>query len=181
MDFFAVLLAHFFAQVRGKNNPKITQNRLPNSQFRLASYRHGPELSDSICEWRMRAEEARENLSGGQRLHDHKRGRCWRDVHGNALVVSAEFFERADQAVRVAYHPNARGVRLIFALSGNAHLQQQGGERGENQHQYSCQAAASLAVATTAEPEAHPGDPCDSARDGSGDRGCQDVVVADVR
>src|ERR1700749_3917082 len=38
------------------------------------------------------------------------------------------------------------GVRLIFALPRNTHLQQERGEWSENQHQYSGETAASFAV-----------------------------------
>ncbi len=62
-------------------------------------------------------------------MHKRRSGRG--NIHGNALVVCAEFFEGADQAVGMADHFRAGCVRLIFALAGNSELQQQRRDRRE--------------------------------------------------
>src|SRR4029077_2443798 len=71
---------------------------------------------------------------------------------------------------------------LILALAGNAELQEHRGDRCQNQHEESRQAAAALALfATATEPETHSGNPRDGAGDGCGDGRSQYVVITDVR
>src|SRR5580658_5737159 len=90
---------------------------------------HRLQASDALGERRMRAEETAEKFAGREWRDNAERGRGRRDVHGDALVVGAELFEGADQAVRMTDHLRAGSVGLKFALAGNPELQEQRANR----------------------------------------------------
>ena len=63
------------------------------------------------------------NCPRRERLHDHQRRSGRRHIHRNLLVIGAQFFQGADQSIRMSDHLHAGSVRLIFALPRNPQLQ----------------------------------------------------------
>ena len=84
--------------------------------------------------------------------NDKQRSSGRGNVHGNSLIVSAQFFERADQAVGMSDHSRARCVSRKLALPGNSQLDQQGGNRRHHQHYERCQTSAISIIPRTAKP-----------------------------
>src|SRR5712692_2693351 len=84
---------------------------------RLSAPSHAAEGRDALFQRRMRAEEAREDPSSRKRLHDEQRGGRWRDVHGNAFIIGAKFFESAYKSVGMPDHTRAGFVGGILALA----------------------------------------------------------------
>ena len=62
----------------------------------LARYRHISQDSNPFAQRRVRAEQARHYLARRQRGDNKQRSRRRGNIHGNSLVVGAQFFERAD-------------------------------------------------------------------------------------
>ena len=93
----------------------------------LAKHCHLSECRDAITQWWMGAKETGENLSPGQWRHNVKRsGRLRYIRHRDPLIISAKFFEGADQPVGVAHQSCSRRVSGVFALTGDSELHEHG-------------------------------------------------------
>src|SRR5450432_3199366 len=130
----------------------MAHRNLSKSAHLVASDRHIAQHRNTIGEWRMSAEHAREKFSRGQRLHDAQRRSRLRDIHRNSLVVGSELFKRANQAIRVPDHLHARSICLIFALTRNAHLQNQRAEWRKKQRKQGSQTSTATVTASATVP-----------------------------
>src|SRR5271156_5592049 len=99
----------------------------------------------------MRAEKAGEHLAGTERSDNEQRCRGWRDVHGDALIIRAQFLQRANWSVGVSDHLRAGCVGLIFARAGNSELQKDSGDWSNNDHEERGESAAAAIITASAE------------------------------
>lgn len=82
----------------------------------------------------MGAEQTGKHAAGGKGLNDEERRSRGRNVHGNALVVGAEFLECANQALRLTYHAGTGSIGSKLALPRDPELNKHGGDRREEKH-----------------------------------------------
>src|SRR5579872_4956337 len=108
----------------------------------LARYGHAAQGFDALGKRWVSAKETLEYLAPAEGHDDIKRRGSRRDVgHGNALIVRAQLFERANQSIGMAHQACPSCIRRIFALSRNAQLDQQSGDWRYDQHEKRFQAA----------------------------------------
>src|SRR5215470_17975557 len=86
----------------------------------------------------MRAEKRRQRATAEKRFHDAERtGRRRNRSSRDAIVIGTELLQSADQPVGMTNHSSACFVSTIFALTGQAQLQQHRAKRSEKHKQQS--------------------------------------------
>ena len=151
----------------------------------------GPDMGsagsgDAVGGGGVGGEELGHEVAHAAGTHDEKVRGAGGGGHWDALGPGVEFLEAVDQGVRTADVFGGGGVGGVFARTGDGHLDEGGGQGGEDDHgEFGEDVAVSVVVAAAhaAEdhaPLGHTGEHGDSAGKGCGDGAGEDVAVEHV-